>query len=515
MPLTVTLVLVLLMANYSVSAQRAFTMRGSAFNGRGDATIIGNRVVVGSQTNRDNHETNINNHDGDGDAATTLNSSSATLSLPSTASIVWAGLYWGGRSTHVNRNTIKFKYAGQNYQTLTATHLDNGNTISGIEDENHYQCFAEVTSYLQTYGNGTYWAGDVYTQTGNGSNDPYGTGYYGGWALVVVYSDPNEIIRNITVHDGYNVCWNNTLTVHISGFLTPESGTFTTKVGVICWEGDLYISNDRLRMNANTSANNIIGSNSPGNNFFNGTITGTPRSPHTNQNWGVDFDYLNSNISPPNNSTATDLFYNSSGDLLLTGVLVFSIEINPSLLPVQLTSYSLECRQGRPVLLWATSSEINNRLFEIWKGTDTGALKKADSIPGKGTFSGHSIYSWTDENYKGGIPVFYQLRQIDYDGHYRIYQPLVANCQVEDVSVWVYPVPFRYVLNIYLPVDDDSPVFRLYDESGRLVKEQFYHFPEPRSSFEMFAEVNVNQVYLLEIITSRGTRYYKKVKSDK
>ncbi len=511
---TAALILVLIMAAYSASAQRAFTMRAPSFTGRGDATIIGNRVIVGSQTNRDNHETNINNHDGDGDGATTLNSSSATLSLPSTASVFWAGLYWGGRSTHANRNTIKFKYAGQSYQTLTATQLDDGNTIPGIENENNYQCFVEVTSYLQTYGNGIYWAGDVYTQTGNGSNDPSGTGYYGGWAVVVVYSDPNDINRNITVHDGYNVCWNNTLTVHISGFLTPESGTFTTKVGVICWEGDLYISNDRLRMNANTSANNITGSNSPGNNFFNGTISGTPRSPHTSQNWGVDFDYLVSNISPPNNSTSTDLFYNSSGDFLLPGVLVFSIEINPSLLPVQLTSYSLECLQGYPLLFWATSSEINNRLFEIWKGAEIGALKKAGSIPGKGTFSGHSTYSWRDENYKTG-PVFYQLRQIDYNGHYIDYQPLIANCDVKDVSVRVYPVPFRDVLNIHLPVDDDNPVCRLYDETGRLVIEQFYHFPKPRSKFEILAEVNVNKVYLLEIISSRGMRYYKKVKSEK
>ena len=64
---------------------------------------------------------------------------------------------------------MKFKIAGDIYTNYTATQFDNGNTITGITTENHYQCFVDVTSYIQSHGAGTYWGAEVVTATGNGS----------------------------------------------------------------------------------------------------------------------------------------------------------------------------------------------------------------------------------------------------------------------------------------------------------------------------------------------------------
>lgn len=495
-----------------VYAQRSFTMRAPAFTGKGDATIIGNRVVVGSSASKDNHATTITNIDNDGDPVTTINSSNATFNLPSGATVYWAGLYWGGRSTNAARNTIKFKYAGQSYQTITATQLDDGNTISSAAGENHYQCFAEVTSYFQTYGSGVYWAGDVYTMTGNGGSDPYGTGYYGGWSVIIVYSDPNEINRNITVFDGYNVCWNNTITVNVSGFLTPESGSFTTKLGVIAWEGDLYITDDRLRMNSNISTNNIISTASPGNNFFNGTITGTPRSPLTSQNWGVDFDYLLSNINPPNNSSSTNMFFSSNGDFYLPGALVFSIEINPVLLPVQLTSNAGTCKNGKPEISWITSSEINNREFEIWSGNSHKELLKIATIPGQGTYSGTSFYKWYDETYLPGSKSLYKITQVDFNGDHRDLVWMEMQCFKTNSGIEVYPVPFNQELNILLPEEQEGVLCRLFRMDGALVFEQFIRNKCKQILIRLPDVIIPDQSFLLEI-SGKEHPWYRLIKS--
>lgn len=512
-----TLILLPLLTLCSVSfcnAQRVFTMRPAAFVGKGDATIIGNRVVVGGSNTKDNHATTITNVDNDGDAATAFNSTNATFNLPSGASVYWAGLYWGGRSTNAARNTIKFKHASQSYQTITATQLDDGNTITGAIGENHYQCFADVTTYFQTYGSGIYWAGDVYTMTGNGSNDPYGTGYYGGWSVIIIYSDPNEVYRNITVFDGYNVCWNNTITVNVSGFLTPETGSFTTKLGVIAWEGDLYITDDRLRMNTNNAANNIISTASPGNNFFNGSITGTPRSPLTNQNWGVDFDYMVSNINPPNNSSSTNMYFSSSGDFYLPGALIFSIEINPVLLPVQLTSASSACRDGKPELTWVTSSEINNREFEIWYSSTNKDFNKLASVEGKGTYSGTSIYRWIDESYNSGSKAIYKIVQTDFNGLSTNLSLQEVECFNSKKTVEVYPVPFTDVINIILPEEEDEVVCRLFRTDGALISEQLMQGKSNRFVFRIHENIIPDQYYLLEI-SGRNYPRYRLIKSGR
>jgi hypothetical protein len=340
---TFVLVTLALFFSLPVFSQRAFSLRTTAFNIRGDVAIVGNRLVGGSSAIKDNNACTISYIDLDGDA-TTASSSSADLTLPTGSTVEWAGLYWAGRSVNGNRNTIKFKIAGDVYTTYTATQLDNGNTISGITAENHYQGFVDVTNYVQLNGAGTYWGSNVYSTVGNGATDPYGTGYYAGWAMIVVYTDDTQPYRNITVFDGYSSVWGGngtgTVTVPISGFLTPSSGAFSTKLGVVAWEGDMNITGDKFRLNVNDDAHNISDANNPATNFFNGTITNAPRNPNTTQNWGVDFDYITSNISLPLNSTSTNIYFNTSGDFYLPGAVVFSVELNPVFLPVELLSFN-------------------------------------------------------------------------------------------------------------------------------------------------------------------------------
>ena len=110
---------------------------------RGSIDAVGNQLLTcpaaatgcTDARNRVGTSTTLNNNynmgyvDVDGDA-TTLNSSTATLSLPAGAVVTWAGLYWGADTATAsggsaapnaaNRGSVRFKVGAGTYQTVSA-----------------------------------------------------------------------------------------------------------------------------------------------------------------------------------------------------------------------------------------------------------------------------------------------------------------------------------------------------------------------------------------------------------
>src|SRR5262249_28961285 len=135
-----------------VSADRAFTPSRFTTNDTGNITMAANTLETcpadaAGQTACSNAQASavgatLNNNDWvmrrvdqDGDPATALDSSSATLSLPPRATGLFGGLYFGavttagtsgqGIANPALRNTVKLKVPGAtSYQTLTAPVLD-------------------------------------------------------------------------------------------------------------------------------------------------------------------------------------------------------------------------------------------------------------------------------------------------------------------------------------------------------------------------------------------------------
>ena len=331
-------IVVLLAAGAASTARaqviRSFTQRNPTTNVRGNIVLVGNTLLTcRSQGNNgctaaqngsgNNTSFTMQFVDTDGVSATT-NSSSATLTLPAGSSVLWAGLYWGARSTTATRNQIKFRAGAGAYTTLTATQLDT-NTVAGASAPDAYQGYANVTAQVQASGSATYWAADITATTGADTT----VGYYGGWSLVVVYQDNNQPLRNLTVFDGFaSVSNGNNVTTTVSGFRTPLSGTFNTYLGAVAYEGDEGITGDSFRLNATTVSNGL----NPATNFFNGSITTlntqfTAKNPNYSNQFGYDIDTLDASGILPNNSTSATLTFNSTGDLYFPGVLTFAVDV--------------------------------------------------------------------------------------------------------------------------------------------------------------------------------------------
>jgi hypothetical protein len=116
----------------------------------------------------------------------------------------------------------------------------------------------------------------------------------------------------------------------------------------------------------------------------------------------------------------------------------------PSVVPVELTSFTAAAVGSTVTLNWSTASEINNRGFEVEKSLDNEDFRVIGFVNGFGTTTETKNYTFSENNLSGGT-YYYRLKQIDFNGQYE-YSPVVeANVisPVEFALVQNYPNPFN------------------------------------------------------------------------
>ena len=188
-----------------------------------------------------------------------FNSSTADLSLPSCSNVLFAGLYWGagegsnaGNTAWIsNETTCSFKIPGaSSFINMTSTQTDywNPTLIAGYAHTG-YNCFQDITSLINTSSpNGTYTVANVASPVGK-------TDAYGGWTIVIVYANPSEQTRNLSVFDGNAIVKSGSgnVDVAISGFLTPPTGPVSCELGTVVYDGD-RTSTDGFQFKQNGAA---------------------------------------------------------------------------------------------------------------------------------------------------------------------------------------------------------------------------------------------------------------------
>ena len=190
---------------------------------------------------------------------------------------------------------------------------------SGTEDD-IYSAYREITDYVKLNGIGEYFAADMALLEG----DSGGTGYSGGWGIIVVYENFKMKYRDITIFDGYAyVRSSNTsgYTLPVSGFNTVQTGTVGVKMGMMASEGDVDFTGDYFQIQRNSDGNfiNLNHSGNSSTNFFNSSInSGGARNPNLQNNTGIDICMFNvpnaGNAVIGNNQTSTTFKYGTNGD---------------------------------------------------------------------------------------------------------------------------------------------------------------------------------------------------------
>jgi uncharacterized repeat protein (TIGR01451 family) len=393
------------------AATRAFTAAFTA-NVNGDIMIRGNSMMTcpspstlsaGSSTltcgavqngtsSGQNNNFDMAYVDIDSNPAT-FDSSSATVTIPSGATVLYAGLSWGGDTaagsgtgypgltgvaapTPTAKNVVDFQAPGASgYTALTSTTTDNIGT--------DFQGYDNVTSTVAAAGSGTYTVANV--QAGTGGNS------YAGWSLVVAYQDPTQPMRNLVVYTGYNsVALGTTVTIPISGFTTPPTGPVVTRLGVVVYEGDRGNVGDSLSLGPDAISNAL----NPVNDVENSSITDlgtaiTARSPDYNNTLGIDIDRFDATGLLANGQTSTSITLPTVGDGYFPGVVTLATNLySPSLN----TTTSVADVNGGTTSAVKTGDVLTYSMKVTNIGADTSATSVlTDAIPAGATYVPGSI----------------------------------------------------------------------------------------------------------------------------
>ncbi len=252
---------------------------------RGDIVLIGNtlttctsvtacnNILNGTNTTGNNQTAGITAARVDVDSNTsTTNSSMAGLRLPAGSTVVRAYLYYQSsqagttqppQDTQVlfGRTSPGVSATSSDYQTVTATAIENFSTSA----TRGFTAVADVTNIVNSLGSGDYWVGNLDGYTNLGS--------WSGWSLVVVFSNPTQNIRNLSVNDGSAVVGVlstiSSQDVTISGFKAPNTGIFDVKIGAVAYDGDRGSADNGYQINNI----NITDSQNTATDAFNSSIT--------------------------------------------------------------------------------------------------------------------------------------------------------------------------------------------------------------------------------------------------
>lgn len=309
-------------------------------NAAGDLVIAGNTLMTcptsattcaealqggGTSARFNNNSYSMVMVDIDADPST-VNSSSADLQIPQGAPVLFAGLYWGagasgdqakGRAP-ADAGTVRVRLPGGTaYSTVTGSVT----TMSTSGSNKTYSAFADVTTQVRGAGRGTYVVADV--------KGDLGINHFAGWSLIVVYGDPAEPVRAMSVFDGLvSVTQGSPATIDVSGFRTPPTGPVRTALGVVAYEGDLGITGDQLLLNGSA----LSDARRPSGNYFNSSITTktarfTAKSPDYVNQLGFDAGLIDATGRIANNATSATFRASSSGDQYYPAALTFSTEL--------------------------------------------------------------------------------------------------------------------------------------------------------------------------------------------
>jgi len=148
------------------------------------------------------------------------------------------------------------------------------------------------------------------------------------------------------------------------------------------------------------------------------------------------------------------------------------VAANDGILPVELASFTSAVNKNDVTLKWNTTSEQNNKGFDIERKSASGEWTKISSVQGNGTSNNAHSYSFEDKNLATGN-YNYRLKQIDFNGNYEYFNlsnEVVVGVPSKFALSQNYPNPFNPTtsINFELPVDN-FVTLKIYDMTGREV----------------------------------------------
>jgi hypothetical protein len=184
-------------------------------------------------------------------------------------------------------------------------------------------------------------------------------------------------------------------------------------------------------------------------------------------------------------------------------------------LPIELSSFTANARDGKVFLNWTTDSEINNDFFQVQRSQDGAEFESISRIAGAGTTALEKTYQAIDAAPYAGRS-YYRLVQTDFDGT-KTYSWIVAvELDLPDMLM-LYPNPVHPgespMINYYSEKPEAILVY-VVDASGRGLTRHEVAVQAGWNKFPMGYRPTSPGTYVVHIRTLHGERSLRVVVLD-
>jgi MSHA biogenesis protein MshQ len=295
--------------------------------------------------------------------------------IPGGSTVVSAQLYWAGSNIQTGSDD-SVTFAGTTVTAPLERQYFSPTIGSGYD---YFGAAADVTALVK--GNGDY---HVHGLTAS-NTAPWckGQGVLGGYALVVVYTNPNEPFRVLNLYEGFEYLRNSSLTLTANNFKIPASPS-DGHIGHVLWSGDAALKPGEL---VAFNGSEMADKTNPSGNQFNSasSISGAGDM----GSFGIDFDdYTISSCSCQAGQTDATLLLQTAQDMVLVQSAVIAMPSMPTADLKLVMTRRAELQVGAD-----TSYSLS--VSSAGPDTESGPVTLTDALPAGLQYVGASGANWS------------------------------------------------------------------------------------------------------------------------
>jgi hypothetical protein len=188
----------------------------------------------------------------------------------------------------------------------------------------------------------------------------------------------------------------------------------------------------------------------------------------------------------------------------------FAISDASTPLPVTISYFNLACVEEDVEVNWQTASEHNSDYFHLETSLDGINWEMIQAIPAAGFSQELLNYSAVDLD-AARKQKYYRLKQVDFNGEFEMYGPLIADCAIESSDVSLYPNPCESQVTVSLASQIPTKVnYTLISPEGKVLENKQMAIQSGMTVYTLDVSEYRRGMYMLQFDVN-DKRYIKKL----